>query len=40
MDFEKALLHLELWNFGTNNFAHWVGMLTSKMIIGVFTGKA
>ncbi len=39
MDFEKALLHLELWNFGTNNFAHWVGMLTSKMIVGVFTGK-
>lgn len=42
-DFEKALLHLELWNFGNTNIMHWTGMLTSKIIRGsvsnLFTGE-
>tara|TARA_B110000008_G_scaffold141419_1_gene143120 strand:+ start:3141 stop:3458 length:318 start_codon:yes stop_codon:yes gene_type:complete len=34
MDFEKALLHLELWNYGNVNMLHWVGILSSKIVKG------
>ena len=34
MDFSKALLHLELWNYGNTNMLHWVTMLTNKIVKG------
>lgn len=34
MDFEKALLHLELWNYGNVNMLHWTGILSSKIVKG------
>lgn len=34
MDFGKALLHLELWNYGNTNMIHWVGLLSNKLIKG------
>ena len=44
MDFEKALLHLGLWNHGNTNMMHWVGMLSSKIIKGsisnLFSGES
>jgi len=43
MDFSKALLHLELWNYGNTNMLHWTSMLSSKIIKGALknmvTGK-
>jgi hypothetical protein len=37
MDFEKALLHLELWNYGNANMLHWTGMLSSKIVKGALS---
>ena len=37
MDFEKALLHLELWNYGNANMLHWTGIVSSKIVKGALS---
>ena len=38
MDFSKAILHLELWNYGNVNFLHWVALMIKRMSIGSSVG--
>ena len=38
MDFSKAILHLELWNYGNVNFLHWIALIVKRQSIGSSVG--